>query len=390
VTAIAAMMTVVCLARLAGAQTQCETPTPQGIAQCLESRRFRTNLDYRFNTRLLVALGVDYYHSQPWIDATAAYIAAKTNLTGKTGARLGEDSHYRTLFNLALGTAWSVQKPMDIYLLMGQSNMTLHGDGPVLKAALQSWTDALTQALGWPSRQVVTFNCSLPGSPILLWDPQPSPLYGRSTCETSSTVTRCLHPPTGCTTPKLCSCDSGLLDFCSDGVSFIDAQRGGGGYSPYLNGDVLDRYNLTRQCLETATTMRNAAGQTGAIRGMFWYQGESDTGNSATVSTWAQSYENVVQFVRTTVGGNIPAVHAQIRGDANSTPLWQQLQVEQRLVAQDITNSAFVCTNDFNTVDGVHIDSAAHQVLGQRFGDAMLHLILGYPYNATVPGCTPR
>lgn len=391
--AIAVLSAGIVSATPLSAQDQCETPTPAGIAQCLESPSFRTNLAYRFDTRLRVALGVEYYQSQAWIDANYDYIVDKIDLTGKTGLQLSIDQHYRNLFLQSLGTALSVSEPFDIYLLMGQSNMTLHGQGTELKAAIQNFTDAVTQALGIPDRTVVTVNCSIPGTSILWHDPSPSPNFGSPTCETVGTLARCAdpgHDPSQCdpANPELCSCDRRLLDFCSDGVSLAQAATNNP-YSPFLTGDAVDRYNLTRYCLETAFELENTAGEHGTIKGMFYYQGEADTGSSELVASWGDSYENIVQFVRNTVGTNVPAVHAQLHGGTNPSANWQQLQVEQRLVTPEIANAAYVCTNDLATSDGVHLDAASHVTLGQRFGSAMLHLFFGYPYNPATGGCNP-
>lgn len=374
----------------AAAQTQCETPTPAGIAMCLESPAFQTNLDYRYHTRLLMALGTEYYQNPDWIAAVLDWLTDKLDLTGKTGTRYAMDWYFKFLFNQSLGIALSVNEPMDIYLLMGQSNMYLHGNGPQLTAAIQNFTDAITQAWGAPDRTVVTINCAVPGSPIMLWDPQPSPLYGSPTCETSASLARCTNPPTGCQQPKLCSCNSSQLDFCSNGISWVDATRHNGGWSPMLTGDARDRYNLTRHCLETARALKNAAGQTGVIKGMFYHQGESDTGTAATVASWANSYKNIVNFLRTSLGAQIPVIHAQIRGGSSPTALWQQLQVNQRLVQAEIPKSAFICTNDLTVAaDNIHIDGPGHVIMGNRFGNAMLHLLLGWAYNPAVEGCTP-
>ncbi len=379
------------------AQSQCETPTPAGIAQCLESPLFRTDLDYRFYTRVLLALGVDYYQSQAWIDASVAYLTGKIDLTNKTGLQFSEDHHFTHLFSQSLGTALTVDKPFDIYLLMGQSNMYLHGQGAEFKAAIQGFTDAVTQAMGGTDRTVVTINCAVSGVPILWWDPQPSPLFGGGTCETVASIARCAdpnHDPSTCdpATPQLCSCKASELDFCSDGISFVQAHRNGSGYivSPFYNGAAIDRHNLTRHCLEAAQALKNSAGEHGVIRGMVYHQGESDSNSASLVSTWADSYQNVVNHVRQAVGSDIPAVHAQIRAGASPSQTYLDLQVAQREVVGDITNSAYVCTNDLTVAaDNVHIDGPGHVILGQRYGSAMLHLMLGFPYNAAVPGCDP-
>lgn len=378
------------------AQNVCETPTPGGITQCLDSPLFSTDVDYRFNTQLWIALGTEYFQSQAWIDANVAYITDKIDLTNKTGLELSEDHHYRHLFTRALTTALTVSEPFDIYLLMGQSNMYLHGQGTEFKAAIQSFTDAVTQTMGGGDRTVVTINCAVSGVPILWWDPEPSPLFGGDTCETVASVARCAdpnHDPSSCdpANPELCTCQVRELDFCSDGVSLVHAEvLAPYSPSPFLSGEAIDRHNLTRHCLEYAQNLRNTAGERGVIKGMVYHQGESDGGSASLVSTWGDSYQNVVAHVRQAVGSDIPAVHAQIRAGASPSQTYLDLQVEQREVVADITNSAYVCTNDLTVAqDGVHIDRAGHVLLGQRYASAILHLFFGLPYNADIPECDP-
>ncbi len=242
-------------------------------------------------------------------------------------SEIGYDARALQMFRSAMVTSMTVSGPIDLYLLMGQSNMVgvtesgdYHGPDETIRAALQAVTT---------DRTVVTLNCALSGSFLAWWEP---------------------HVPW-----------------------FTD---------PFVEDRL--RHNLTRACIESARSFTNIEGDRAHIRGIFFYQGESDVLLAANfdsafyVDSWPERYAEIVDFLRIEFG-DVPAVHAQIAVYDHPDPLvqgyWAQLQSRQVEVPSIVPRSAMIVTSDLTTHDGVHLDVASQIVAGERFAQAMIGLL---------------
>lgn len=312
-----AVVTALALERSALAQVT----FPQSPAELVamgSAEQFLTNLEHR----AFVQKAMEYAIAREASSSAKPYTTAIQDWFVST---LNGDSRLQHIFGEQLA-ATAATAPLDVYLLMGQSNMVgltesgaYNGPDPEIRSALQARTTG---------RTVVTLNCALAATSSYDWVPSK--------------------------------------------ISFTH---------------ILDkklRHNLTRDCIEFARGIKNKGGKRARIRGMFFYQGESDVSwavyfNSASVVTsWADRYREIVEFIRDEFG-EIPVVHAQIAttNDPNSSAqqYWKTLQDTQATVPAQLSRSAMIVTSDLQTRDGVHLNDASQAIAGQRFATAMIGLL---------------
>lgn len=115
----------------------------------------------------------------------------------------------------------------------------------------------------------------------------------------------------------------------------------------------------------------------GTIKGLFWYQGCSDTDAHAA----ATYYDKMVHFIGTLRAHtvlNLPIVMVQIARmcshDADAT-YWNAVQNTQLKLSQTVNHLALVASIDLEMDDFIHISGTSQNRLGVRSAMAMLHLI---------------
>jgi hypothetical protein len=277
-----------------------------------------------FQHRAFVSQAFQYALSREASATSKPYTTAFQNWLA---AQLAGDPRATHIFQTQVAQS-AVTRPIDLYLLMGQSNMVgltesvpvngpYNGPDPEIQAALQART---------PNRTVVTLNCALGASGLGAWLPA-------------------------------------TTSFSLEGK---------------------ERHNLTRECIEAARAIRNRGGNRARIRGMFFYQGETDAAVAASwnapqvIDNWPIGYAEVVEFVRDEFG-DIPAVHAQIAtvvsSDANYQMYWRLMQDAQATVSSRLPRSAMIVTKDLQLCDFIHLNDASQAIAGQRFATAMLSLL---------------
>lgn len=106
----------------------------------------------------------------------------------------------------------------------------------------------------------------------------------------------------------------------------------------------------------------------GRVRGMLWYQGESDC-KPETAATYGARFTAWVERLRKDLNDPaLPIFTAQLcRGlevDATSNRLWEQVREAQRQCADTIPNVYMAATVDLDLGNGVHIDQAAQKIGG--------------------------
>jgi hypothetical protein len=109
----------------------------------------------------------------------------------------------------------------------------------------------------------------------------------------------------------------------------------------------------------------------GSVRGILWYQGESDTG-TAESATYEKRFVQTVQAWREALGQRdlavltvqLSRVHA-IADDAMHRG-WSQVREAQRQVPKKLADVVVVPTLDLPLTDHIHISSAGNMTLGER------------------------
>jgi len=138
------------------------------------------------------------------------------------------------------------------------------------------------------------------------------------------------------------------------------------------------RHTLYGSCLARA----RAASAQGQVRGVLFYQGESDTRSQEAVDAWPGRFAALVAAWRRDLGDPmLPVVFCQIgslgpelRGLALYR-YWEQLQQAQARLR--IPGVAMVRSDDLPLKpDGLHLSTAGQLVLGRRLAAAMHRLLM--------------
>lgn len=125
-------------------------------------------------------------------------------------------------------------------------------------------------------------------------------------------------------------------------------------------------------------TVRRLKKNGGKVRGVLWYQGESDTGPEA-ARVYTQNMVRLVKaFRRDTGNPTLPFAMVQIGRlvgcPDSSSKGWNLVREEQRKLPSKIKNLAVVASLDLPLDDLIHIGGEAQQVLGKRLALEMARL----------------
>lgn len=128
----------------------------------------------------------------------------------------------------------------------------------------------------------------------------------------------------------------------------------------------------------------------GMVKGILWYQGESDTGEKET-PTYAERFINAVQAWREALSNpTLSVITVQLNRFYQSTTDiadrgWSLVREAQRQVPKKLTGVAVVPTFDLSLSDLIHISPAGNMLLGERMARAALGAIYGEPVDYLAP-----
>ena len=111
----------------------------------------------------------------------------------------------------------------------------------------------------------------------------------------------------------------------------------------------------------------------GAVAGVFWYQGCSDTSPEAVACYTARMAKFVRAMRRDFKNPRLPVVTVQISrlAQAGASEGWDSIREQQRLLPAVIPNLATVPAIDLPLGDGIHLSGKGQHVLGRRAAQAM-------------------
>ncbi|MCH4895050.1 sialate O-acetylesterase [Sphingomonas sp. SFZ2018-12] len=126
--------------------------------------------------------------------------------------------------------------------------------------------------------------------------------------------------------------------------------------------------------------MARARESGGRIAGILWYQGESDTRSTADVTRWSADFSRIVSAARTSLGQpNLPVILVRIARQpkmpdlAARYPAWNALRsVQLRLEARCVERVG--ADNIPLNPDGLHLSTPAQRTLGLRIAATMARL----------------
>ena len=125
----------------------------------------------------------------------------------------------------------------------------------------------------------------------------------------------------------------------------------------------------------------------GGIKGLLWYQGESDA-NPTLQATFEKSFLNFVDSVRRDTGiPDLPIIYVQISRfcleNHDGDEPWEQIREHQRLAAGKRKNLYVVPAIDLPLDDLIHIGTAGQERLGRRMAEVALGKVYGQDGHAT-------
>ncbi len=115
----------------------------------------------------------------------------------------------------------------------------------------------------------------------------------------------------------------------------------------------------------------------GSIKGILWYQGESDVGKE-TASSYATRFTDAVASWRNALNNpELPVVTVQLNrvlGRPEADLGWSIIREAQRKVAKEDKKIAIVPTLDLPLSDSIHTSPSGNMLLGERLAHAALDL----------------
>ncbi len=150
-----------------------------------------------------------------------------------------------------------------------------------------------------------------------------------------------------------------------------------------LGGSPLSAWNPTQTdkavLYENMLDCAKKAG--GRVRGILWYQGESDTGTDADAATYAERFTRAVEAWRAALDDpELPVLTVQLNrvyqpADEGMNRRWTQVREAQRQVARTLKGVAVVPALDLPLSDLIHISPAGNLLLGERLARAALGMV---------------
>ena len=129
----------------------------------------------------------------------------------------------------------------------------------------------------------------------------------------------------------------------------------------------------------------------GRIRGILWYQGESETGEERTTDTYEDRFIAGVTAWRKAMGQpELPVLTVQLGhwtgpGDESVNARWTRVREAQRRVPKRLAGVTVAPTLDSTLTDGIHVSPASNMILAQRVANAALATVYGKKVDSLAP-----
>jgi hypothetical protein len=226
-------------------------------------------------------------------------------------------------------------KNMDIYLLIGQSNMA--GRAPIEAQDLDS------------IKGVFLFT----GNAEKIWEKAANPLNKYSTIRKKLSQQK-LNPGYAFAQEMIATSNKQ--------IGLVVNAKGGTSINLWVPGS--DFYN-------DAVSRVKEAMKHGNLKGILWHQGESDTSRH---KTYMAILTNLILSLRKDLDiPDLPFVAGQLAIDKPHRLKFSKMMLE---LPQKLPNTAIVKTEGTKTMDGTHFDAASQRLLGERYAIEIKKLLL--------------
>ena len=117
------------------------------------------------------------------------------------------------------------------------------------------------------------------------------------------------------------------------------------------------------------------------IKGLLWYQGESETGSTNAIATYEKNFLNLIDSVRRDLEQpELPIIYVQIGRYVHSPDLgvgYEQIRDWQRRISKERKNIYFTTAIDQPLFDRIHVSGAGQKILGHRVAELALTYVYG-------------
>jgi sialate O-acetylesterase len=122
-------------------------------------------------------------------------------------------------------------------------------------------------------------------------------------------------------------------------------------------------------------TLRRVIAAGGRVKGMLWYQGESDANPKAAPEYSAKMEKLIAAFRQDFAQPDLPFYYVQIGRHVNYTNAdeWNQVQEAERRLESRIPRVGMVPAVDLTLDDGIHVSTPDLKGLGRRLADMVTH-----------------
>lgn len=135
-------------------------------------------------------------------------------------------------------------------------------------------------------------------------------------------------------------------------------------------GTSIDLWKPGSEFYREAVARTKAALNYGELKGIIWHQGESDASKH---QLYLSKLLELIESLRADFAlPDLPFVAGQLSGDKSGREGFNKMILE---LPAKIENTAVITTNNTNTIDSTHFNSASQRLLGQRYAKEMSKLI---------------
>ncbi|WP_437909702.1 sialate O-acetylesterase [Sorangium sp. So ce327] len=292
-------------------------------------------------------------------------------------------------------SAPAIAQPVKVFVLAGQSNMVGYGVGRQLPVELQSQPDVWYDHYNPDAREGGPYAAATSAD----WGPlEPKGEARRYGPEiTFGRAIAAAYPEHRIAIVKMAQGGTNLVDHWGRGLApdpevlyksqLYHALLGKLDSATY-EGDRALRYPEEVTRLDGALARLESEGHPYEIAALVWMQGENEAGWSAAFS-YGDTLRGFIAAIRADLGvPGLPVVLGRVSDNlypANGGPIAagkeaniDAVRAAQVTVAEEDPRAAWVDTDDFTVRapdDAYHFDSAAYQLLGERFAEAYLALV---------------
>jgi carbohydrate esterase-like sialic acid-specific acetylesterase len=142
-----------------------------------------------------------------------------------------------------------------------------------------------------------------------------------------------------------------------------------------FGGTSLDQWKPGGELYTSAVKRARAAMKAGRLRGILWHQGEADSNDEAKARSYVERFGGLIRTLREDVGApDVPLVAGQL-GEFFQAPFAGVVNEQLALIAVSVRRAGFVPSGGLvHKGDRVHFDSPSLREFGRRYAMAFLML----------------